>query len=481
MPEVQSGKAPKIECIQTPKVQAQSTPEVQQAESVPEFEAQNVNIPKVEAQSVNIPEVEKKKPESPIFEKVEKNVEAGKDNEDEFVFMGERESTPAALPENPTIHIQDDPETSQPKKDISSGLFDGFPKVHGEFPDDLLPEGDYDMFHDGKIKVLTKKVKSLKKAKAKAEVERDDLKKKLKKALDENDELKLAVNDHAERIDALTDDLDESAKLIDQLTTELAEVKPKYENMNEVNKTLHQMIGELHETSSNECKVLRQEIEALRADKVVKDEQLNMLYTVMEQKLGINVQAVYNDLEIQRVEEGRVQREKELAEAATQKNKRLVVDNEEILRSSSQQIQQETEGNDVEMVDAAVNAEEMNMEVDPEQGFVLIGESFSLPYSLKDVIRLVKVEQHKGKVREADVKLLCYKEEKDDDKEEEEEKLDDEELKDLFDDTENYDPENDKDDDDDQGVTRLLIVKPNVQQSLNDFLNDELNEQVEDQ
>ncbi|MFS7954365.1 hypothetical protein Hanom_Chr07g00629441 [Helianthus anomalus] len=77
------------------------------------------------------------------------------------------------------------------------------------------------------------------------------------------------------------------------------------------------MIGELHEASSNENKVLRQEIEALRADKVVKDEQLNMLYTVMEHQLGINVQAMYNDLEIQKVEERRAQREKELAEAAT--------------------------------------------------------------------------------------------------------------------------------------------------------------------
>ncbi|MFS7915716.1 hypothetical protein Hanom_Chr02g00168511 [Helianthus anomalus] len=191
--------------------------------------------------------------------------------------------------------------------------------------------------------------------------------------------------------------------------------------MNEVNKTLQQMIYDLHETSSNERKVLRQEIEALRADKVVKDEHLNMLYTVMEHKLGINVQAV-------------AQMEKELAEAATQKKKGLIVETQEVPGSSSH-----PESTDVEMTEAEVNAE-----VDPEQGFVLIGEASSRPYSLKEVICLVKVEQRKGKVREADMKLLCYKEETE---EEEEQRLKEEELKRLYDDIDNFDPMYDFDDD----------------------------------
>ncbi|MFS7954364.1 hypothetical protein Hanom_Chr07g00629431 [Helianthus anomalus] len=97
------------------------------------------------------------------------------------------------------------------------------------------------------------------------------------------------------------------------------------------------------------------------------------------------------------------------------------------------------------MVDAEVNAEVENMDVDQDQGFVLM------------------VEQRKWKVRAADIKLLYYKEEKDGDKEEEEEKLDDEEVKDLFDDIDNYDPENDNDDND-QGATWLLILKPLDQQ-----------------
>ncbi|MFS7946025.1 hypothetical protein Hanom_Chr06g00531171 [Helianthus anomalus] len=184
--------------------------------------------------------------------------------------------------------------------------------------------------------------------------------------------------------------------------------------MNETNKTLHQMLDDLHEASSNENKVLKLEIEALRADKGVKDGQLNMLYIVMEHLLGINIQAMYNDLEIQSVEERRAQREKELAEAATQKKKELIVETQEVGGSSSQH-----GGNDVEMVDAEVNAEVENMDVDQDQSFLLVGNSVSLPYSLNDVIQMVKVEQRKG--------------------------------------------------------------KPSVQQSLDDFLNDELNEQVEDQ
>ncbi|XP_035831877.1 glutamic acid-rich protein-like [Helianthus annuus] len=368
MSEIQSAKAPEVEKF-----------------------AETTSIPEVEKdQSVEKPEVKSKKaPESP--------------------YMGERKSMPPASPINPTIHIQDDPKKSPEKKDTSSGSFDGFPKVHGEFSEDL-PKGDYDMFHDGKIKVLTKKVSILEKEKEKAEAERDELK---------------------EKIDELTGDLGEHAKVIDRITEEFDEVNAKYENMNEVNKTLHQMIGELHESSSNESKVLRQEIEALRADKVVKDEQLNMLYTVMEHKLGINVQAMYNDLEIERVEARRVQREKELAEEATQKKKSVVIDNEEILGSSSQQVQPEAEGT-----------------TDPNPlSMIAFGDVIDVtPEEIKLDRRKIIEKRH-----------------------EEEEKLKNEELKELFDDLDNYDPDNDNDDDDDdddQGAIGLLVVKPNVNKRL---------------
>ncbi|XP_021974497.1 glutamic acid-rich protein-like [Helianthus annuus] len=367
MPKIQSHKAPEVESIQTPEVQqAQGKapevesiqiPEVQQAQSFPEVEVESVKAPEV--QTIEGPEAEKKKPESPDY----------------------------------SSHSQ--------RKILFSGLFEDFPEFQGDFPFDL-PEGDHDMFHNGKIKILTKKVSILEKAKAKAETEHDEVKKKLAKTIEVNEELKLVVNNHAERINELTDDLGEQAKLIDQLNTEFAEVNAKHEKLNKVNKTLHQMI------------------------------------------------AVYNDLEIQRVEERRAQREKELAQEATQKRKGLAVDTQEVVGSSSH-----PEGADVEMTEAEVNVEEENMDVDPDQGFVLIGESFSLPYSLKEIIRLVRADQRKRKARRSqgeidpDTKLLCYKEEKEDHEEEEEEE--DPELKDILDAVDNYNPSwNDfKDDDDD--------------------------------
>ncbi|KAJ0500998.1 hypothetical protein HanHA300_Chr11g0395741 [Helianthus annuus] len=123
MPEMQSGKAPEVESIQTP--------EVQKTQSIPEVEVQSVKSPEV--QTTKGAEAEKEKPESPEYVRVEKKV----GDDDEVQFIGERKSTPPP-PENPTIHIPDDPEQSQPKKVTSPGLFEGFPNIHGEFTDDIL-------------------------------------------------------------------------------------------------------------------------------------------------------------------------------------------------------------------------------------------------------------------------------------------------------------------------------------------------------
>ncbi|XP_022019683.1 glutamic acid-rich protein-like [Helianthus annuus] len=257
---------------------------------------------------------------------------------------------------------------------------------------------------------------------------------------------------------------DELKKQLEELSKRFSDLHVKNKKLNEINQTLNQLLSELHEASTNEFKAMKLEMEAVRADKTVKDEQLNMLYTVIEQHLGINVQSIYNNLEIQRVEEQRAQREKDLAEDATKKKKELIVETQEAGGSSSQA--------DVEMVDA---------EVDPK-GFVLVGDSTPLSYNFDDIIRLVKVEQRKRKVKEPKVLLLRWKEEE---KVVEEEEEVDEELEDMLDAVDNYDPSwddfIDKEDDDDQGSTGLLIVNPSVQQKIDDFLNDEINEQEEDQ
>ncbi|MFS7936379.1 hypothetical protein Hanom_Chr05g00414891 [Helianthus anomalus] len=344
----------------------------------------------VKGQNVEVPEVQQ-------VQSVEKK--AGDD--DEVVITDERVSIPP--PEKPTSHIPVDAETSKPKKTTLRDPFEGFPNVQGEFLDDILPNEDYDIFHDATVKELTKKVSLLENEKAKAEAE----------------------------IEALRADkayVDDNAKLFEQLSSKLSEVNVKYANMNEANQTLHQMLDELHEASANAIKLLKLEIEALRADKAVKDEQLNM------KSKGLKSEGLRG--------------KKSWLRQQLKLKKDLIIETQEAGGSSSQ-------GGDVEMVDV-VNVEVEHVEVDQAQSFVLVGKAVSRPYNLKDVIRMVK--------------LLCWKEE-------------DEELKEITEAVDNYDTSWDdfKDDDEDQGSTGMLIVMPSVQQSLDDFLNDEINEHEKDQ
>ncbi|MFS7996780.1 hypothetical protein Hanom_Chr12g01133851 [Helianthus anomalus] len=227
------------------------------------------------------------------------NVEKKACDDDDVVITEERVSTPPR-PENPDVA-----ETSKPKKTTLPNLFEGFPNIQGEYKDDILLDEEYDMFHDATVKELKKKVSILEKEKEKAEADRDELKQQLEEITKVNEEIKTVVIKYAKKIKTLKEDVDDNAKLFEQLSTEISNLHVKYTNMNETNQMLHQMLSELHEASASEIKVMKLEMEALRADKAVKDEQLNMLYTVMEHHLGINVQTIYNNLEIQRVEERR--------------------------------------------------------------------------------------------------------------------------------------------------------------------------------
>ncbi|MFS7905576.1 hypothetical protein Hanom_Chr01g00049301 [Helianthus anomalus] len=75
-------------------------------------------------------------------------------------------------------------------------------------------------------------------------------------------------------------------------------------------------------------KAMKLEMEAMKADKVMKDEQLFMLYSVIENHLKIDVHAAFNEIEVKRAEECRLERERELAQEATQRRKGVVVDTE---------------------------------------------------------------------------------------------------------------------------------------------------------
>ncbi|MFS7977352.1 hypothetical protein Hanom_Chr10g00903001 [Helianthus anomalus] len=116
----------------------------------------------------------------------------------------------------------------------------------------------------------------------------------------------------AKKLKKMEGDVDENAKQFELLSTEITDLHVKNVKLNDINKTLNQLISELHEASANEFKAMKLEMEAMKADKAVKDEQLSMLYTVMEHHLGINVHSIFNT-EIKKVEERRFERERRFA------------------------------------------------------------------------------------------------------------------------------------------------------------------------
>ncbi|KAM0061166.1 hypothetical protein Hdeb2414_s0004g00132761 [Helianthus debilis subsp. tardiflorus] len=379
--------------------------------------------------------------QGPEAEKVQK-VEVPKEPEVQSVEILELEVTEVRIPTPPPENLKV-PESSQHKNTVFPDPFEGFPNIRGELKDDFVLGEDFDMFHDASVKALEKKVSILEKEKAKPEADRDELKRQLEELKKVNEEIKSVTIKQAKKIKKMEDDIDDNAKMFELLFAETFDLHVKNVMLNDINKSLNQLISELHEASANEFKAMKLEMEAMKADKAMKDEQLTMLYTVMESHLGIDVHSVYNNIKIKKAEERRIERERRLAEEATQRKKEVIVETQDAGGSSSQA--------DVEMVDA---------EVDPK-GFVLV----------------VQIAQRKKKSKELKVLLIRWKEEE---IVEEEEEKEDEEIDFWMNEIDNYNPLNDKDDDEDQGSSGLLIVNPSVQQKIEDFMNDEINEQEED-
>ncbi|MFS7943560.1 hypothetical protein Hanom_Chr06g00501671 [Helianthus anomalus] len=169
-----------------------------------------------------------------------------------------------------------------------------------------------------------------------------------------SDHVRMVLIDQEEKIKKMEDDAKDNTKLFDVMQREISELNKKLTNMNDINQTLNQMISDLHEASGNEMRAIKLEIEAMKAKKVMKDNQLNMLYAVIESHLKINVHTAFNEIEVKRVEWRRIERERRLAEEATQKNKSVIEETQKAGGSSCQ--------TDVEMTEA---------EADP-LGFVLV-------------------------------------------------------------------------------------------------------------
>ncbi|MFS7912875.1 hypothetical protein Hanom_Chr02g00135001 [Helianthus anomalus] len=146
-----------------------------------------------------------------------------------------------------------------------------------------------DLFNEGNTNALTRKVSILEKSKAEVVVELKETKEKLNSIEDENV--------------ALREEVEEQSEVIEGLVDKIMEVRAQYKSMDESHHMLMEVVGNLHTSTTNENEVLKKEVEALRADKEIKDEQLNVLYTVIEHKL---------------VKDRRIQRERRLAEEAAE-------------------------------------------------------------------------------------------------------------------------------------------------------------------
>ncbi|XP_022030805.1 glutamic acid-rich protein-like [Helianthus annuus] len=389
------------------------------------------------------------------FERVEKV------DSPEIEITGVRKSTPSPSPINKTIHIPDDREKT--------------PEQRLRLLKILHLQQRSLQLHKLQVMDFLSKVSILEKGKAKVEAELKETKEKL-------------GDIEAENV-ALREEVEQQSEVIEGLVDKIMEVNAQYKSFDGSNKTLYEMYADLHTSSSSENEVLKKEVEALRADKVIKDEQLNMLYTVIKHKLGINVQAVFDEIEIQRVEAWRVEREKQLAEEAKEKKKGLVVDTEEILGSSSQQDQSKPDDevhasnietftiNDVEMNDVEVEA---NVEISLD--IVPVGEVKDVLHSERASHQQIKVERRRLRAKMNKFKVVEEDKEIDELFGDEDEEDEDDGDKDEKNDKDKEGDKDDKgDDDDDQGASGLLITKRSGPSNLEDFLNDELNEQQEDQ
>ncbi|MFS7979946.1 hypothetical protein Hanom_Chr10g00933651 [Helianthus anomalus] len=103
------------------------------------------------------------------------------------------------------------------------------------------------------------------------------------------------------------------------------------------NNALNKMIDELlvmnydlndaNTIMSNANEIMQKEIEDLKADKENKSKQIEMLYAVIEERLGINVHEAYDDIEIRRAEARRMEKQQQdVAKAAKDKGKGIAVE-----------------------------------------------------------------------------------------------------------------------------------------------------------
>ncbi|XP_021975408.1 RNA polymerase II subunit 5-mediating protein homolog [Helianthus annuus] len=278
----------------------------------------------------------------------------------------------------------------------------------------------------------------------------------------------------------MEEDGEDYTKMFNVMQEEISKMNKELAKMNAINQTLNQLLSEVSEASSNEMKAMKLEMEAMKADKVMKDNQLSMLYVVMESYLKIDVHAAFNDLEVKRTEERRIERERRLAEEATQRRKSIIEETQEAGGSSNQ--------TDVEMTEAEADpldsyyaiqkkkkAKEMLLLEWKTQQFVLVGKPSTVPYSIKEIVRQVKIEERRKEAKRARGEIVDSDSDLEILGDEDEDENNDDDKSDKKDDKDDKDDKGN--DDDDQGASGLLVENPNVLEKIEELLNDEINEQ----
>ncbi|XP_021986596.1 glutamic acid-rich protein-like [Helianthus annuus] len=417
---------------------------------------------------------------------------------------------------------QDIPGSSRQREEDFNFNFDYLGPATGVFSEDM-PEGESDMFNDQAVKELIKKVKELEKEKATTEMERNFMRSQIDDLMEAHNKVVAALVEKEKRMNEMKDDVEVNSKVFDTLTQEISSLNAKIKDLENVNQTLNQLLNEMSEASSNEMKAMKLEMEAMKADKVMKDQQLQMLVAIVESHLKMNIHAAFDEIDVIRANERRMERERQMAEEANLRNKGVVEEVEVVGASLSQpdiemieevEVQeQEVAENDQEMVEAGVEephepeylivgepmepiiAENVLRRVEiiqrrrrarevllleyTTEKFVLVGDAYPVPYNGKEVAKLTRFFDLKRKGRiargeivdeESDIEMFGDEDEEDeDDSNDKNDKADDKSDKD------------DKgDDDNDQGASGLLIRNPNVQERVDELMNNELNEQEDE-
>ncbi|MFS8019441.1 hypothetical protein Hanom_Chr15g01403811 [Helianthus anomalus] len=115
----------------------------------------------------------------------------------------------------------------------------------------------------------------------------------------------------------MKDDVEDNSKVFDSMTSEIASLNAKIKDLQNVNQTLNQLLNEMSEASSNEMRAMKLEMEAMKADKVMKDQQLQVLVVVVETRLKLNIHAAFDEIDVIKANERRLERERQMAEDET--------------------------------------------------------------------------------------------------------------------------------------------------------------------